>query len=452
MTITNCTISGNTASSGNGIYSSGTLTITNSIISGNTGGTGGGIYQGGSTLTITNCTISGNTGGGIYRNYGTLRLYNTIVAMNVSYDIRVRTGTVVGHNNLSTSTDWSADSGINYEYDSNLPLFMDAENGDYRLVFDSQAIDRGSDQYAYNAGLYEHSLDVAGQPRFFSTIDIGSHEFYPPVNLSQFSVFRGDVTVEWEMPKDAETMRLSWTSGTTMTILGIFDADGSHIWDTTQHADAPGILKFEWLDEWNRVIDGQSFPITATIINDPSIIIHRNTVSGTETWSADKVHLVVGRLGIESGASITVAEDAIVKFWQKSYIYTASGSTLTVQNNAVFTRAEDDSIGGDTNKDGSNSIPRPGSSYIRGMETPEISPSATFKYEVHTRSGAISSSETWHAGQVIYVTGTINVVAGTTLTIESGVVIKFAPNCSIIVNIDNNALMLLLGQTLTCRC
>ena len=70
-TLTDCTIGNNTASgSGGGVYSNGG-TLTNCTISGNTtSGSGGGVYGG----TLTNCTISGNTasndGGGVC--YGTL--------------------------------------------------------------------------------------------------------------------------------------------------------------------------------------------------------------------------------------------------------------------------------------------------------------------------------------------------------------------------------------------
>jgi hypothetical protein len=71
LTITNSTLSGNTAGSvnnpsvaGGGIFNSGTLTIVNSTVSANTAGgisgSGGGIYNGG-TVTIVNSTISGNT-------------------------------------------------------------------------------------------------------------------------------------------------------------------------------------------------------------------------------------------------------------------------------------------------------------------------------------------------------------------------------------------------------
>ncbi|WP_049935800.1 Calx-beta domain-containing protein, partial [Microcystis aeruginosa] len=78
-TLTNSTITGNT---GGGIYNSGILTLTNSTITGNTADGGGGIYNGG-TLTLTNSTITGNTGGGIY-NSGILTLTNSTISGNTA--------------------------------------------------------------------------------------------------------------------------------------------------------------------------------------------------------------------------------------------------------------------------------------------------------------------------------------------------------------------------------
>jgi predicted outer membrane repeat protein len=83
MTVTDSTVSGNTADySGGGIYGDG-LTLTNSTVSGNTADySGGGIY--GDGLTLTNSTVSGNdanqSGAGIYSGDATLT--HTIVAGN----------------------------------------------------------------------------------------------------------------------------------------------------------------------------------------------------------------------------------------------------------------------------------------------------------------------------------------------------------------------------------
>jgi hypothetical protein len=81
LTLNNCTLSGNSAGVGGGIFNNaatygypGTLTLNNCTLSGNSAGIGGGIYNDGSfhgyaTLTLNNCTLSGNSagaGGGIY--------------------------------------------------------------------------------------------------------------------------------------------------------------------------------------------------------------------------------------------------------------------------------------------------------------------------------------------------------------------------------------------------
>jgi hypothetical protein len=79
LTVTNSTISGNSASGGGGIFNLGeggsaTLTFTNSTLSGNSassygGGIGNNGIMGSATLTVTNSTLSGNSastsGGGI---------------------------------------------------------------------------------------------------------------------------------------------------------------------------------------------------------------------------------------------------------------------------------------------------------------------------------------------------------------------------------------------------
>src|SRR5262249_10561856 len=81
------------------------LTMTNCSMSGNTATNGGGVSSG-TFETLTNCTISGNfatRGGGLYINGRKTTLNNTIVAGNLNgtppSDI-INTTTLVGSNNL----------------------------------------------------------------------------------------------------------------------------------------------------------------------------------------------------------------------------------------------------------------------------------------------------------------------------------------------------------------
>jgi len=95
LTVTNSTVSGNDArggSSGGGIYNAGTGAVTNSTVSDNFANQGGGIFQIGN-MTLTNITVSdnfANEGGGIYFG-GSLEdsvrtLKNSIVSNNAASD------------------------------------------------------------------------------------------------------------------------------------------------------------------------------------------------------------------------------------------------------------------------------------------------------------------------------------------------------------------------------
>jgi len=478
LTVINSKISGNQTtgglsavsgggSSGAGIYNSGTMTVMNSLISGNSalgvdGAYGGGIYNSGTsdmvnctivgnmvsdslfarayggaiyndkaTITITNCTITENkatsTCGGICsaNAQGTVSIYNTIIVENSNSDI---SGTVQGSNNLTTFAGWGDDDLDNFIYDPELPLFVDAANGDYHLVPASQAIDRGNNSFLPES----ITTDLSGRQRIIGGIvDIGAYEYSGWI-ISQTGVFQGTVAFSWTQYENAESLRLTWVSGTTATVLGTFTAEGSFLWDTTQYADTPGILKFEYLDEKNRVIAYGEY--VGTIINDPGIVIHRGGVTANETWSKDKMHLVIGQLNVKNGAMLTIAEDTVVKFWKNAFINVGSGNWLEVKAGTVLTRAEDDEVAGDTNKDGNLSTPKNGNAYFRGMGNIQVDPTAELKYLIQTHSGTITGTETWVGGQVYHITGNLTVASGAILTILPGAILKFDNNCSLIVN------------------
>ena len=96
LTVSGCTLSGNFAYEGGGIFNRGQATVANCTLSGNSGrsgdmatGYGGGVYNDSvGALTISGCTLSGNyaglSGGGVY-NAGRLTALNSIFSGN--YDI-----------------------------------------------------------------------------------------------------------------------------------------------------------------------------------------------------------------------------------------------------------------------------------------------------------------------------------------------------------------------------
>ncbi len=127
-TISNCTLANNTATRyGGGIYNggSGTATISNCILAGNMAQYGGGIWNAG-TATLSNCTLASNTatssGGGIYHSgflfngqYGTLSINNCTLAGNAASSgggIYNGSGTATINNSTLAGNEASSGGGI----------------------------------------------------------------------------------------------------------------------------------------------------------------------------------------------------------------------------------------------------------------------------------------------------------------------------------------------------
>jgi hypothetical protein len=90
LTVSGCTISGNSATAGGGILNNGTLTVSNCTISGNSALFDGGGLTNGGALTVSGCMVSGNTvtgnaagaeGGGIF-NEGPLTVTGSTLSGN----------------------------------------------------------------------------------------------------------------------------------------------------------------------------------------------------------------------------------------------------------------------------------------------------------------------------------------------------------------------------------
>ena len=257
LTITNCTIVENTASNRAGGLQNdyGLLTITNSTLSKNTAVYyGGAIGAIGGTSTITNCTITANTaglsGGGVYSYSGTTILNNTIVVEN-SADLYRYSGTIQGHNNLTTFTGWSEGSADNYLYDPDLPLFLDTANDDYRLAPGSQAIDKGNNEYVTTL------FDLADNPRIVGTaVDIGAYErcythtektFY---DLHEWEVIvfqvSGDSSPNWVISSNGRTATQTTNSKPTIllspTVISNQRIEGTWIVRTNSDDDFMGFV------------------------------------------------------------------------------------------------------------------------------------------------------------------------------------------------------------------
>lgn len=439
VTVNNCTIIDNIASTNGGGYllAGGSLLMTNSVLSGNASASGGAVYQSGGSFTITNCTIADNeatsNGGGLYAvSPGSSSMYNTLVVRNSASDgndIALSAGSLNAHNNISSYTGWNMTD--NHVYAPISPLFVNADIRDYRLDSGSPAINRGNSQYALASGLDQTSTDRSGESRFIGeSVDIGAYES-TEFSASQSDIYAGSVDFSWKQYKNAVNVRLTWVTNTSSSVLGTFGSVGAYTWDTTQFANGYGVLKAEYLDENSNVLLASAYD--GLILNNDSVVIHRDNISESETWKADKVHVLARSVFVANNSNLTIAPNAVVKFWNNAHIDTTAGSTLNVQNDVIFTRFEDDNVLGDTNLDGVLSKPGIGALYTGGVGTNNIDNSVVMKYVVLDVEGEISSDQTWQNGCIYHVTDNVTVKSGAALTILPGAIIKFDSEKSLIV-------------------
>jgi len=132
-TITNCTFSGNSAYDGGAVYCwHSSPTITNCTFSGNSARRGGAVCCSYYSPTITNCTLSGNSageyGGAVYYYYSSPRITNCRLSGNSAYD----GGAVYCWHSSPTITNCTFsgnsayDGGAVYCYDSSSATFRNS--------------------------------------------------------------------------------------------------------------------------------------------------------------------------------------------------------------------------------------------------------------------------------------------------------------------------------------
>ena len=172
--VENCVISNCTSGSyAGGLYNA---TVISSLIVCNTNTYYSSSYAAGMrACKAINCTIAGNvstgsSAGGASRCY----LLNNVFYGNVS------TSGDATRQDYYDARNWLDNSGVssNVVYATNLvgidPWFVDATNGDYRLIAGSPAIDAGGDMIAFDL---EHATDLAGERRIKGGIvDYGCYE------------------------------------------------------------------------------------------------------------------------------------------------------------------------------------------------------------------------------------------------------------------------------------
>lgn len=184
-TVTSNTINQNTAPNGGGLYvfDESAPMVSSNLLSGNLATSefsenGGGAIEVslGGAAVISNCTISGNVatsaGGGILCSADASAVVtNTIVTGNEALDGAqiLDPGSVVAVRFSIVEGGWPGEQ--NFDAD---PEFVDAGNGDYHLTSDSAAINAGDPEFQPRAG----ETDLDGHFRVLcDRVDVGAYEF-----------------------------------------------------------------------------------------------------------------------------------------------------------------------------------------------------------------------------------------------------------------------------------
>jgi len=165
----NCLFYSNTTSDGGGaVYcNNSNPTFINCVISNNSSTYGGGVHTYYASPTLKNCIVWGNTasstGRQFYLEAGTTTLNYSCYA-NGTYDVYAADGAFSADSSCTTSD----------------PLFVDANNNDFRVLGISSCVDAGNNDYISE----QYDIRGAGYPRKLNkttgaagTVDMGAYEY-----------------------------------------------------------------------------------------------------------------------------------------------------------------------------------------------------------------------------------------------------------------------------------
>lgn len=196
-TIKRCIISANTASfAGGGVYNGGQLSIglENTLIAGNYAAYGGAVYDTACNPALVNCTLSGDsalTGRGIYNTGAASPTITNSIIWEGSSSIsnNAGSGSSVTYSTVQGGYSGTGNISSNPQFLNPLPAgSAPTANGNYQLNSCSPAIDAG-----INSAIFI-STDLAGRPRLNGTIiDQGAYEYYTPTISGLNTVCAGAV-------------------------------------------------------------------------------------------------------------------------------------------------------------------------------------------------------------------------------------------------------------------
>lgn len=137
-------------------------------------------------------------------------------------------------------------------------------------------------------------------------------------------------------------------------------------WDTTPLGYA-----------WQRLADGRGGTAQVLTLNDAKIAVEGGRLEADTVWDSNLVHVVRHTIVVPDGVTLSVTTNAVVKFCENTGVKVEAGGRFlllgSLDENVYMTLANDDTVGGDTDKDGDRK-------WVEGAETYSVSivPGGTF--------------------------------------------------------------------------
>ena len=255
------------------------------------------------------------------------------------------------------------------------------------------------------------------------------------------TLLHGLATVSWSAlgynPATIVVDITAYQAGQAIALAADQPLTGSCNWNTTSVPDGQYELQAVMHDASGNEV-GQCQQQVA--INNTAAW-YSGTIATNETWTSAQVNVVSGNVTIPPGVTVTVQPGAIVKFLDGTGITIKSGGTLnaataTSAAPVIFTSLEDDTAGGDTNMDGSATLPVPGDwsgIAVQGSGSFLFNQYTQVRYQVTSFSGTLAASQTWLGTFTYEVPTELTIPSGVTLTIQPGAVVKFGAGSGITV-------------------
>ena len=196
------------------------------------------------------------------------------------------------------------------------------------------------------------------------TLNFSSTPYFEWMNLP--TSWHGAVSISgagsWLAVSPANTMAYMTVSrlGNTVFAQNVVASTGAISWDTSTVPNGVYCLTVIFRDVKGQAVGTLS---QNELVNN-AVAWHGGIIATSGTWAAGAVHVIESNVTIPNGVTLTVQPGAIVKFSNGTGITVQTGGILnalaTSGSAIVLTSLADDSVGGDTNMDGKNSLPVPG--------------------------------------------------------------------------------------------